>query len=54
MRSTNWCLTLNNPTQEELDDILNWDVAYRVGQCEKGVNGTIHIQAYVIFNGRME
>lgn len=47
-QSRSWSITINNPTQEDIDawtnaTSLNW-VKEVVGQLERGANGTLHIQ----------
>lgn len=46
-----WCFTINNP---DIDRLPLWDdLAYRVYQLEKGENGTVHFQGFIIFKKRM-
>lgn len=54
MCSKYWCFTLNNPRDNNAEDQPNkWkDVKYLIYQKEKGENGTIHFQGYVVFNHR--
>lgn len=48
-RARNWCFTINNPT--EVDDPQQWgDYAYLVWQKERGEQGTVHLQGYVVWN----
>lgn len=45
-----WCFTLNNPTEDIHDRMLNMrDVQYAVWQLEIGEQGTEHFQGYVCF-----
>lgn len=50
MTSRNWCFTLNNYTEDDLEEIKWWTVSYLVFGYETGENGTPHIQGYVEFN----
>lgn len=51
MSSRNWCWTLNNYTDEDLQKIGEWDCKYLVYGKEKGENNTPHLQGYVEFEG---
>lgn len=58
--SRNWCITLNNPTQDERNNTTNifqnpnqFNIRYMVYQEEVGANGTPHFQSYVQFNKRV-
>lgn len=51
-RARNWCFTINNPTQEEKDNLhvlslTSPDVRYLAFQLEEGADGTRHIQGYI-------
>lgn len=51
-RARNWCFTLNNPTQEEKDNLhvlslTSPAVRYLVFQIEEGTEETTHIQGYL-------
>lgn len=49
-----WLFTVNNPDRP-FDDPCYWLKAlprYAVFQLERGENGTVHYQGYVLFNGR--
>lgn len=51
-RLRNWCITLNNPTEEEITSMRSClathsQFRYMVYQIESGENGTRHIQAYL-------
>jgi len=48
VRSPYWMFTINNPTESPQFD----DVKYMIYQFEKGEQGTVHIQGYVVFNER--
>lgn len=50
----NWCFTLNNPTQEDVDRLTEslsseLSLRYAVWQRERGERGTEHLQGYVEF-----
>ena len=48
MTARNLCFTINNYTQDEIEDLANWDqVKYLVYGREVGENGTPHLQGYV-------
>lgn len=49
-----WCFTLNNPTEEEIENLVVWgeqnkEDCYLVAHGEVGDNGTPHLQGYVRF-----
>lgn len=46
MAAKHWCFTLNNWTEEQLEEILNLDLEYLVVGKEVGENGTPHLQGY--------
>lgn len=43
-RATTWSITINNPTQEDLNPVLPNNKWKLIGQIEKGENGTVHYQ----------
>lgn len=45
MSSRNWCFTINNPTNNELQ--FNDNVRFCVWQKERGTEGTEHLQGYI-------
>ncbi len=55
---TQWCYTLNNPTNHELRELKRLrpgdhpDVVYHVFQIEAGEQGTKHVQGYIAFSKR--
>lgn len=46
-QARNVCFTLNNYTEKELKDILEWKCSYLICGREVGESGTPHIQGYV-------
>lgn len=48
--SRNWCFTLNNYSEEEIQSIPNWKCAYVIYGKEVGENGTPHLQGYCELN----
>lgn len=63
-QSKYWCFTLNNPTDDELAAIRNYEntpdvyggrrLSYLVGGFEVGANGTPHIQGYLELSKRCQ
>jgi hypothetical protein len=47
MSSKSWVFTINNPTDNQLPNEWQEDVAYAVWQQEEGTNGTPHLQGYL-------
>lgn len=51
VRASHWSITINNPTEEDVDAWKNVRshhfVKHSQGQFEKGENGTVHIQGYL-------
>lgn len=57
-RGRNWCFTLNNPDQTEIDNLhqlysSSVGIRYMVFQKEQAATGTIHLQGYVEFSDTM-
>lgn len=48
-RVRNWCFTLNNYTQDEIEELKNISNASIVFQEEKGASGTPHLQGVILF-----
>ena len=48
-----WCMTINNPTTEEVEFLENIECRYLIVGDEVGEEGTPHLQIYIYFvNGR--
>lgn len=44
-----WMLTINNPTQEDVDKLVADTYEYLVFQFERGESGTLHVQAFIYY-----
>lgn len=48
-KTKNWCFTLNNYTDQDLDDIASWEVRYiKYGKEKCPTTGTPHLQGFVV------
>lgn len=47
-----WCFTLNNPTDDEIDTLMQLDVQGCKAGLERGENGTLHVQGALYFRAR--
>lgn len=47
MSFRNWCFTLNNYTESEVNEFENWCFRYLIYGIEVGESGTPHIQGYI-------
>jgi len=54
-QARNWCFTLNNPLDEEVETLLTQGALchYAVWQPERGANGTPHLQGYLAYKNRV-
>lgn len=50
MSGRNWCYTINNYDEEDVESILGWDSRYNIWGYEVGASGTPHIQGYAEFS----
>lgn len=49
IRARGWSFTINNDTDEDLDNVMDLNSDYLIFGFEKGKDGTKHIQGYVYF-----
>jgi len=49
MRARNYCYTLNNYTDDEIENLKKWKNEYHVFGLEIGKEGTMHVQGYIEF-----
>jgi len=49
-KARSYCFTINNPTNDDMDNVIYLDCKYMIFGFEKGKKGTEHIQAYVQFD----
>nr|QTE03542.1 MAG: putative replication-associated protein [Phoenicopterus roseus CRESS-DNA-virus sp.] len=47
-----WCFTINNPTEEEMETLEKIDCRYICYAPEIGDSGTRHIQGYIVFKSK--
>lgn len=50
MSGKNWCFTLNNYTEAEVEEVKEVDCKFLVYGEEEGEAGTPHLQGFVVFN----
>lgn len=50
LRSRGWCLTLNNYTEAEYDELVSSDSVYKIIGKEVGEEGTPHLQAFIQYS----
>lgn len=48
----NWCFTLNNPTIDEIIEILDKNFKYCIFGFEIGKKGTEHLQGYIEYENQ--
>lgn len=51
-KSRRWCFTLNNYSEEECDKLSGLKCVYLIYGHEIGMNGTPHLQGYVVFKNQ--
>lgn len=49
-QARNWCFTINNYTDEDVDNLITLDVDFLIFAFEEGKNGVPHIQGYLQIN----
>lgn len=51
-KSRGWMLTINNPTQEDINSIHADNHDYAIYQLERGKEGTLHIQGFIYYKSQ--
>lgn len=52
INSRNWCFTINNYTDSDIETITSWPYKYVIYGKETGEQGTPHLQGYVCFDAK--